>query len=192
MKSPLDCLFAEDGYVCPWWICFTFDNFLRKPFHKPEQILGPYIEESMTVLDIGPGMGYFTIPLARMVGPRGRVIATDIQPEMLKALMKRAMKAGVDRRITAHLCKEDSLGLDVKVDFALAFWMVHEVPDPMRFLEEMRSLLKTTGKLLISEPIIHVPSKKYAENIVKAAAIGFEVVAEPKIFLSRSVVLTVK
>jgi len=192
MKNLLDRLFASEKHICPWWLCFTFDNFIRRLFQNPEQILRSYVDEGITVLDVGPGMGYFTIPLARMVGPEGRVIAADIQPEMLKALRKRAGKAGVDRRITTHLCKGDSLGLDVKVDFALAFWMVHEVPNPASFFKEVRSLLTTTGKLLVSEPIIHVSSRKYAETIAIAIAAGFKVIAEPKIFLSRSAVLAVR
>jgi ubiquinone/menaquinone biosynthesis C-methylase UbiE len=136
-------------------------------------------------------MGYFSIPLARMVGPRGRVIAVDIQPEMLSALQKRAKRAAVDRQIVIHLCKADSLGLDVKADFALAFWMLHEVPNPISFFKEMRSVLRASGKLLVSEPAIHVTAKMYAKTIEMAISTGFKVIAEPKIFLSRSALLAV-
>ncbi|MCJ7782838.1 MAG: class I SAM-dependent methyltransferase [Desulfobacterales bacterium] len=191
MKSFLDTLFVRGKHTCPWWLCFTFDNLLRKLFQNPEQILRPYVAEGITVLDIGPGMGYFSIPLARMVGPRGRVIAVDIQPEMLSALQKRAKRAAVDRQIVIHLCKADSLGLDVKADFALAFWMLHEVPNPISFFKEMRSVLRASGKLLVSEPAIHVTAKMYAKTIEMAISTGFKVIAEPKIFLSRSALLTV-
>jgi ubiquinone/menaquinone biosynthesis C-methylase UbiE len=191
MKSFLDYLFIRGKHTCPRWLCFTFDNLLRRLFQNPEQILRPYIAEGITVLDIGPGMGYFSIPLARMVGPRGRVIAVDIQPEMLSALQKRAKRAAIDQRIAIHLCKVDSLGLDVKADFALAFWMLHEVPNPLSFFKEMRSILKASGKLLVSEPAIHVTSKMYAKNIEIAISNGFKVIAEPKIFLSRSALLAV-
>lgn len=191
MKSFLDTLFVRGKHTCPWWLCFTFDNLLRRLFQNPEQILRPFVAEGITVLDIGPGMGYFSIPLARMVGPRGRVIAVDIQPEMLSALQKRAKRAAVDRQIVIHLCKADSLGLDVKADFALAFWMLHEVPNPFSFFKEMRSVLKASGKLLVSEPAIHVTAKMYAKTIEMAISTGFKVIAEPKIFLSRSVLLAV-
>jgi ubiquinone/menaquinone biosynthesis C-methylase UbiE len=164
---------------------------LRRLFQNPEQILRPFVAEGITVLDIGPGMGYFSIPLARMVGPRGRVIAVDIQPEMLSALQKRAKRAAVDQRMVIHLCQADSLGLDVKADFALAFWMLHEVPNPLSFFKEMRSVLKASGKLLVSEPAIHVTPKRYAKTIEMAISTGFKVIAEPKIFLSRSALLTV-
>ena len=191
MKSFLDTLFLRSRHTCPWWLCFTFDNFLRRLFQNPDQILRPYVAEGITVLDIGPGMGYFSIPLARMVGPGGRVIAVDIQPKMLGALQKRAKRAAVDQRIVIHLCKPDSLALDVKADFALAFWMLHEVPNPLGFFKEMRSVLKVSGKLLVSEPVIHVTAKTFAKSIEMARSNGFKVTAEPKIFLSRSALLTV-
>jgi ubiquinone/menaquinone biosynthesis C-methylase UbiE len=162
---------------------------IRKLFQNPEQILRPYVAEGITVLDIGPGMGYFSIPLARMVGPGGRVIAVDIQPKMLGALQKRAKRAAVDQRIIIHLCEADSLGLDVKADFALAFWMLHEVANPFSFFKEMKSVLKASGKLLVSEPTVHVTAKMSTENIEIAISNGFKVVAEPKIFLSRSALL---
>ena len=189
MKSFLDYLFVRHKHTCPWWLCFTFDNLIRKLFQNPKQILRPYVAEGITVLDIGPGMGYFSIPLARMVGPGGRVIAVDIQPKMLGALQKRARRAAVDQRIAIHLCKPDSLGLDVKADFALAFWMIHEVPNPFSFFKEMKSVLKASGKLLVSEPTIHVTAKMFAESIEIAISNGFKVIAEPKIFLSRSALL---
>ncbi len=191
MKRFLDYLFVRGKHTCPWWLCFTFDNFVRRFFQSPQEILRPYVTEGITVLDIGPGMGYFSIPLAKMVGPRGRVIAADIQPEMLRALQQRAKRAGVDERIAIHLCKPDSLGLNNEVDFALAFWMLHEVPNPSSFFKEVRSVLKPSGKLLLSEPIIHVSQKMYAQNVGIATSNGFEAIAEPKISLSRSTLLAV-
>ena len=191
MKSFFDYLFVRRKHICPWWLCFTFDNLLRRLFQDPEQILRPYVAEGITVLDIGPGMGYFSIPLARMVGSKGKVIAADIQPEMLSAIQKRAKRVSVEGRIATHLCKADSLGLEEKVDFALAFWMLHEVPNPLSFFKEMRSVLKVTGKLLVSEPTIHVTPKMYAKSIEIALSNGFKVIAEPKIFLSRSALLAV-
>lgn len=191
MKSFLDYLFIRGKHTCPWWLCFTFDNLVRRLFQDPQQILRPYVTEGITVLDIGPGMGYFSIPLARMVGPRGKVIAVDIQPEMLRALQKRAKRAGVDERIAIHLCKADSLGLNIEADFALAFWMLHEVSNPSSFFKEMRSVVKPSGKLLVSEPVIHVSQKMFAKNIGIAISSGFKVIAEPKIFLSRSTLLAV-
>jgi ubiquinone/menaquinone biosynthesis C-methylase UbiE len=186
MKNLSDYFFVRNNHVCPWWLCFTFDNLLRRLVQNPEKIIESYVHSGDTVLDVGPGMGYFSIPLAKIVGERGRVFAADVQQEMLNALQKRAKRAGVEKRITLHLCKKDSLGLDTKFDFALAFWMTHEVPEQESFFKEIRSLLKPNGNLLISEPTIHVTKAMYEETVKKAIRAGFALKNNPNIFLSRS------
>jgi ubiquinone/menaquinone biosynthesis C-methylase UbiE len=191
MKNPLKNLILRDKHVCPWWCCFTFDNFLRKLFHNPERILRPYIPKGSTVLDIGPGMGYFSIPLARMVGETGKVIAADVQPEMLRALWMRAKRAGVEHQIITHLCKADSLGLNTQVNFVLAFWMVHEVPNLFLFFKEIRSLLPLSGKLLLSEPILHVSQGMFEKTVKTAESCGLVLKEKLKISLSRSALFMV-
>ena len=131
--------------VCPWWFCFTFDNPLRKLLHNPEAMLSPYVRPGSTVIDIGPGMGYFSIPLARLVGPTGHVIAIDVQAKMLAALTSRARRSGVSERIQPHLASSDSLGNHPKADFVMAFWMVHEVPNQRAFLTEIFGVSKARG-----------------------------------------------
>ncbi len=118
---------------------------------NPEKVLKPYIQEGWTALDVGPGMGYFTITLARLVGAQGTVIAADLQQQMLNTLYKRALKAGVQERIKLHKCLPESIGVTEQVDFALAFWMVHEVPDQKHFLGEIAAILKPGGLLLLAE-----------------------------------------
>ena len=186
MKNLSDYFFVRNNHVCPWWICFTFDNLLRRLVQNPAKIIESYVHSGDTVLDVGPGMGYFSIPLAKIVGENGKVFAADVQMEMLNALRKRARRAGVEQRITLHLCKKDSLGLNTKFDFVLAFWMVHEVPEQESFFEEIRSLLKPNGKFLMSEPTIHVTKVKYDEAVEKAIKAGFTLIGNPRIFLSRS------
>lgn len=192
MKNPFDCLFIRDRHVCPWWLCFTFDNLIRKLFHNPENILAPYVREGDTVLDVGPGMGYFSIPLARMVGDKGKVIAADVQAPMLAALRKRVQKQGLEGRIVLHLCKPDSIGIRDPIDFALAFWMVHEVPDRNKFFHEIRLLLKPTGKLMLAEPTIHVTRPMFEETLRRAEEVGFVVTENPKISMSRTAVLSLR
>lgn len=85
------------GHVCPPWCCFTFDNIFRRLVQDPNRILRPYIKPGWTVLDIGPGMGYFTIPTARLVGDTGKVIAADLQQEMLDGVDHRAYKGRIAR-----------------------------------------------------------------------------------------------
>jgi ubiquinone/menaquinone biosynthesis C-methylase UbiE len=192
MKDPFDRLLVRDRHVCPWWLCFTYDNFIRKPFHNPEKILAPYIREGDTVLDVGPGMGYFSLPLARMVGDRGKVIAADVQAPMLAALRKRARKQGLEKRIVPHVCKADAIGVREPIDFALAFWMVHEVPNQAKFFLEIKLLLKSEGKLLVAEPTIHVTRRMFEETLKRAGEAGFTVTEHPKIFMSRTALLSLR
>jgi ubiquinone/menaquinone biosynthesis C-methylase UbiE len=173
-------------HVCPWWLCFTFDNPLRKIIHDPIAILSPYVHKGDTAIDIGPGMGYFTIPLAELVGSTGSVIAIDIQQKMLSALMARAQKKSVADRIKTHLAGPDSIGFNQKVDFILAFWMMHEVPDQRRFLSEIRNLMKPAGLFLLVEPVIHVSKKNFARAIETAKELGFVIKESPKIRMSQS------
>ncbi len=176
--------------VCPWWLCFTFDNRFRVLFHDPETLLSPYIKPGDTVIDIGPGMGYFTIPLARLVGPTGHVTAIDVQAKMLSALARRAEKRGVSERITPYLAEPDSLGNHPKADFILAFYMVHEVRDKEKFISEIYNLLKPGGLFLLVEPIVHVSKKSFLQTMQTAKEIGFIVKDTTKIRMSHSALLT--
>jgi ubiquinone/menaquinone biosynthesis C-methylase UbiE len=190
MKNPFEQLFVRDHHVCPWWVCFTFDNVIRKLFHNPEKILAPYVHEGDTVLDVGPGMGYFSIPLARMVGDKGKVIAADVQAPMLNAIGRRAKKQGLEGSIVPHLCRPDAIDVRDPIDFALAFWMVHEVPDQSKFFSEMRSLLRPEGKFLVAEPAIHVTRRMFEATLKTAGDAGFTVTENPKIFMSHTAVLS--
>jgi len=192
MRNPFECVFVHDRHVCPWWLCFAFDNLIRKFFHDPEKILAPYVHEGDTVLDVGPGMGYFSIPLARMVGDKGKVIAADVQAPMLAALRKRVKKQGLESRIVPHLCEADSIGVHGPIDFALAFWMVHEVPDQNKFFLEMKSLLKPEGNLLLAAPTLHVTRPMFEETMKRAGEAGFTVTENPKVFMSRTAVLSLR
>src|ERR1051325_6297489 len=81
--------------VCPWWLGYLLASPIRRLWHNPAGVLTRYVRPGMTVLEPGPGMGYFTMELARRVGESGRVIAVDLQPEMLTGLRRRAAKAGL-------------------------------------------------------------------------------------------------
>lgn len=172
--------------VCPWWLCYSFDNPLRRLFHDPKRLLDPYVKPGMTVVDIGCGMGYFTIDLAKLAGPEGRVIAVDLQQQMLDALGRRARRAAVTDRIILHRCRKESLGVEEPADFALAFWMAHEVPDPPRFFREIFHFLKTEGRLLLVEPKVHVTQKSLEQTLTVCRETGFRILEERAVALSRA------
>jgi ubiquinone/menaquinone biosynthesis C-methylase UbiE len=155
---------------------------------QPCQILEPYVRVGMTVLEPGPGMGFFTLELARLVGPSGRVVAADIQPKMLDGLKRRAQKAGVVGRLDVRLAQPDALGLDDlrdKVDFVLAFAMVHEMPSASRFFQEASRAMMAGANLLLAEPAGHVKPE-----LVAAAQAGLIVTDRPAIRRSLSALLT--
>ena len=98
-------------HVCPWWLGYWLVSPLRRLWQDPEKILEPYVKTGMTVLEPGCGMGFFTLDLARLVGPKGKVVAVDLQEKMLAGLKRRARKAGLDGSIESRLVKAD--GMDV-------------------------------------------------------------------------------
>lgn len=175
----------NDG-VCPWWLCYSFDNPLRRLFHDPDSLLAAYVKPGMTAVDIGCGMGYFTIGLAKLAGPEGKVIAVDLQERMLDALEKRALRAGLADRIVLHRCRKESLEVAGPADFALAFWMAHEVPDKPRFFREILDFLKPEGRLLLVEPKYHVTLKSLERTLAVCREAGFRDLDAPVISLSRA------
>jgi ubiquinone/menaquinone biosynthesis C-methylase UbiE len=178
--------------VCPVWVGFLLASPLRKLLHPPERILAPHVRQGMTVLDIGSAMGFFSLPLARLVGPSGRVVCVDMQERMLRALEKRSRKAGLQAVVETRLCHPEGLGLeDLKggIDFALACYVVHEVPDASVFFSEVRSVLRASGKMLVMEPTGHVSAEKFRRMVTLARESGFTRLEEPKITRSRSALL---
>jgi ubiquinone/menaquinone biosynthesis C-methylase UbiE len=176
-------------HVCPWWGGCFIDNPLRRLLHNPGKILGPHVKPGMTVMDFGCGMGLFSIAMAKLVGQEGKVIAVDLQQKMLDVLAKRAGKAGMADRIETHRCEADAIGLAEPVDFALAFYSAHEVPDPRRLLLEIQGYLRPAGKLLVVEPIGHVTRKSFEAMLSLAEEIGFRLQARPRVRLSRAAAL---
>lgn len=179
--------------VCPWWIGYLLASPLRKWMGQdPIQILRRYVREGMTVLEPGPGMGFFTLPLAKLVGPSGRVIAVDLQPKMVASLKRRAAKAGLLDRIEARVSAADTLAIDDlagKVEFTLAFAVVHEFPDANKFFREIAAASKPGARLLFAEPSGHVNQKKFEDELNAAQAAQFTISECPSIPRSHAALL---
>ena len=180
-------------HVCPWWIGYLLANPIRRLWQDPAQVLAPYIREGMLILEPGPGMGFFTLELARRAGTSGRVIALDVQPRMLEALKRRAVKAGLQERIETRLVPSDTLALtDLtgRVDFVLAFAMVHELPSPTGFFAEITQAMRPGATLLLAEPSGHVRKATFEEELQYAALAGLTVSQRPSIRRSHAALLT--
>ena len=175
--------------VCPWQLAPIIDNHLRPLINNPQKLFAPYVTEGMTVLDVGCGAGFTSLGLARLVGEEGKVIAADLQPRMLDMVKRRAMKEGLADRIHIHLCDRDRIGLQEKVDFAVAFFMVHEVPNVKSFLEEVYSLLKPGGQFFVTEPKIHVGLLAFQQIIQQSQIIGFQILDRPGVVFGRTALL---
>ncbi|MFW5735624.1 MAG: class I SAM-dependent methyltransferase [Oceanidesulfovibrio sp.] len=179
-------------HVCPPWIGRLLLCPGRKVFENPQAILGPYVRNGMTVLEPGCAMGYFTLPLARMVGPNGRVVALDVQQPMLDSLSRRAGRAGLADRIDMRLVECERMDIEDlagAVDFAAAINVVHETPDPGCFLGEIYGALKPGRRLLIAEPGFHVSAAAFRKTMALAAESGFSLESEGKVGFRRLAVL---
>lgn len=175
--------------VCPVERAGSLDNRMRRWLQNPQKLLKPYIKEGMTVLDLGCGPGFFSIEMARMVGTSGQVIASDLQEGMLQKVREKIQGTDLEDRITLHKCEKDTIGVSGTVDFVLAFYIVHEIPDKERFFSEIASLLKPGGLFFIVEPPFHVSKTVMQETVRKAQDAGFTFVEKPKVFLSKTAVL---
>lgn len=173
----------ENKHVCPWWLGYTLILPIRKYQHDPEEILSRFIKNGMSVMDYGSAMGYFSIPLARMVGKEGSVYCVDIQPKMLDKLEKRAVKYRVSDIIKPLLVGKNFNPSDFfeKLDFVLIFAVVHEVPDQAGLFKEIYSMLKPGGKVLFAEPKGHVKPENFEKSLHLAETAGFTIANEKPI-----------
>lgn len=177
---------------CPWYLGYFLLSPLRKIRQSPARLLAPYVREGDSVFEPGPGMGYFTLELARRVGPSGRVFVSDIEPRMLNNLVRRAGVAGLGDRVEARHASEASLAVEDlagTIDFVLAFAVVHEMADADAFFRQVSAVMKPGARLLLAEPKAHVSTGTFAEEIAAASRAGLAVSGDPGVALSLSVLL---
>jgi ubiquinone/menaquinone biosynthesis C-methylase UbiE len=181
MTANLDRLLApppRHPHRCPAWAAPFLASPLRRLFENPETLLEPWVGPGMTCLDVGCGTGFFSLPLARMTGAGGRVLCVDVEPRMIRGLVRRATKAGLADRIEPIQCREDDLGLsgrEGRVDLAVAIHSLHELPDIEGGLRQIVEALRPGGRLLVIEPRGHVSRTTWDFEIEAARHHGLAV-----------------
>jgi ubiquinone/menaquinone biosynthesis C-methylase UbiE len=161
---------------CPAWLGWMVE--LDNPFTKTNRasvIIGHLgLQPGMTVLDAGCGPGRLAIPAAKGVGPRGEVVAIDVQPGMLARAREKARAANLDnirfRRIEIGAGKLEH----GKYDRALLVTVLGEIPDQETAVKEIFDALKPGGILSVTE-VIFDPHFQTRGTVLKiASAAGFQ------------------
>ena len=171
--------------VCPWWIGYLLASPVRKLWQNPSRILGPFVQSGMNVLEPGPGMGFITLELARLVGPKGRVVAVDVEPKMIAGLRRRAERVGLSDRIEARVSPATTMALDgdmQEFDVVVAFAVVHEMPSAATFFAEAARAMKPGANLLLAEPAGHIGREEFDSELALGAQNGLTVVERPTTF----------
>jgi len=157
---------------CPNSLSWLVDNPIRRRY------LGPIldrvsIQPGERVLELGPGPGMFTLEAARRAGPEGRLIAVDIQPQMIAQVEARMREAGLTN-VETHVASAYDVPLeDGSVDRAFLVTVLPEIPDQARALAELRRVLRPGGVLSITEEFYDPDYPFPAETIRRLKAAGF-------------------
>lgn len=179
----------QNTHICPHKFAFMLDNIFRRWLQNPKKIVGDYLRPGDTVIDLGCGPGFFTIEMAKIVGPAGRVIAVDMQAPMLARVAQKAKRHGVSDRVACHPCEAQHIGLKAKADFILAYYMLHETPDPLVYLLQIKELMKADARLLVVEPGMHVSKRAFEQMARQTQEIGLIVLDRPPKKGGRSLLL---
>lgn len=182
--------FRKQGdHVFDWRSHRSLDNFVRRLIHPPDKLLGAFVRPGMTVIDSGCGTGLYTLAMARMVGPQGRVIGLDVQGEPLAMVEEKAERAGLTPVVETWKCERDDVGALPASDFVLAFYMVHEVPDLDAYFVRIDQCLRPGGVLFLIEPWFHVRRAHFSRELDAAARAGFTEEPGPAVRGSHSAIL---
>ncbi len=179
----------EKHDVCPPEKAGGLNSKLRKMVQNPQRILKNYVKPGMKVLDFGCGPGMFAIELVDL---GAEVIAADLQQEMLDIIKGNISDTSFEKNIKLVKCEQDKINVKDKVDFALAFYVIHEVKDKENLFSQINDIMKDNSKLYIAEPIFHVSKNEFEQTLELAEKQGFKIIKRPKFILSRTAVLEKK
>lgn len=171
-------------HTCPVWIGYLLASPLRRLFENPNDMILPLVKAGNRVMELGPGLGFFTCPLAQALGNSGEIVCVDVQAGMLERLAKRLEKRGLRERVKMMQCRCDNLGLEGNTnafDLVLALHVVHETPRPSETIRALADCVKPGGKMLLVEPPGHCPNDLWLQEIATAQACGLQRIAHPRL-----------
>jgi precorrin-6B methylase 2 len=138
-------------------------DWLERPKREEEErtdklLKALALKPGMVVADVGAGSGYFSFPMAAQVGPKGRILAVDIQKEMLDVIRKRMKERKVSNIVPVRGTESDPKLPADKVDLILMVDVYHEFSHPCEMTEAMVKALKVGGKLVFVEYRLEDPN----------------------------------
>lgn len=157
-------------FPMPEFMANVIDNPLRRRFQPPDETAIRHgLEPGMTVLEVGPGNGRYTVAAARRIGPTGRLYAVDIEPKMVERVQRRAAAEGVTN-IEARVASAYELPYpDGFFDRIVTITVTGEIPDPVRAFREFARVLKPAGQIAVSEILVD-PDYPRASTVARWAA----------------------
>ena len=161
-------------FPMPEFMADLIDHPLRRRFQPPFQTAVRHgLEPGMTVLEVGPGSGTYSLGAAQRVGAQGRLVTVDIEPKMIERVTRRAKDEGIEN-IEARVANVYDLPFeDEMFDVVYMIAVIGEIPEPLRAMQEFYRVLTPSGTLVLSELVVD-PDYPLASTIVRmAASTGF-------------------
>jgi ubiquinone/menaquinone biosynthesis C-methylase UbiE len=160
--------------ACPYSQRFWVES--PHPFITRERlrsVLEPVAGER--VLEVGPGTGYYALPVARWLGPSGRLDVLDIQQEMLDHTLRRATEEGISNIVGERADAREMPYADGTYDAAYLVTVLGEIPDQSAALRELRRVVKPGGRIVVGELFGDPHMVTFRSLRQRAAAAGLEV-----------------
>ena len=124
----------------------------REVEEQPQRVIDALdIRPGQTVVDLGAGSGYYSFRIAPLVGPAGKVIAVDIEPEMLRVIQQRAEREQVKNLVTVRSAQCDPNLPAASVDLLFMVDVYHELSCPYEMMQKVTAALKSGGRVALIE-----------------------------------------
>ena len=161
--------------AAPAWLVPLLALPIRRLLDDPRRQVLPLVHAGSRILEVGPGTGFYSVPVARALGPEGRLVCVELQEPVRAGLQRRLAERGLAGRVEIRACAERDLGIQELAgtfDAVLAIAVVHEMPDPAGALAQMALALRPGGRLLLMEPRGHCPEALFQAECAWAVEAG--------------------